>query len=168
LEAGASIDLEICMAEGRCHGHVCVCPDASTHSLYECTTLPAPNVFGSSVQHEHKWTSAKSILIDYFKIPESELLQCVARTNNSSVADLLQLARNADAAWKRNVKECFRKEISVLDHFGRYSWIAKTECQRKETVNYKTRGDILWLRHDPNTFLGHGRESFSEWSVMSL
>ena len=169
LEAGASIEVEICGGDHHCHGHVCICPDSSTHTkLYECSeetqTRPLDRLENRDAgtaevnagasrfsclllarlrekgEHEHKWISAKCILTDYLDIPESKLLQIEARNRNARPvprADLLELARDTEIAWQRQVEACVRNNIPVLDGRGRYSQIAKAEDRVMEfTTNH--------------------------------
>ncbi|KAM0691524.1 hypothetical protein Q7P36_010295 [Cladosporium allicinum] len=123
LEAGALIEIEFCDASGRCHGHICVCPDPSTHSkLYEC---PEPH---PRSKHKHEWISVKTPLSDHLGIPEAEPLQFEARnrsTRSISPADLLELARDTEAAWQRQVDACVRDGLPILTRWGVYSWNAE-------------------------------------------
>jgi hypothetical protein len=113
LESGASADIEFCVAMGDCHGHVCVCPDPSTHSgLYEC---PEPSIIHliHPEKHEHEWISVKSILIDPKRlgIAEADLLQIEAKnrsTRSISQADSLKFAAETEAVWQRHVEACVR------------------------------------------------------------
>jgi hypothetical protein len=101
LEPGASLEVELRVANGRCHEHACVCPDPSTHrGLYECPE-PSRTQWG---EHEHEWISAKSILSDpdHLGIPEAELVQVEAK--NRSIRSItpmnhVGLARKTEAAW---------------------------------------------------------------------
>jgi hypothetical protein len=126
LEASASTEVEICVARGDCHGHICVCPNPLTHSrLYEC---PEPSTAAFAPEHKHDWISAKSILSDQLRIPRSELLQTVERNHNTQsrfTEDLLELARDNEAAWHRHVEACVHNKIPVLDRLGHFSKITK-------------------------------------------
>jgi hypothetical protein len=121
LEAGASIEVELCVGISRCHGHVCVCSDPSTHSrLYECSK-PHPRT-----EHKHDWISAKDLLSEYLKIPEAEVLQIAARHRSApsiSHSDLLKLACETEAVWQRHVEVCVRNKIPVLGGVGQCCWI---------------------------------------------
>lgn len=137
LKAGASIEVELCLGYGgKCHGYVCVCPDPYTHSrLYEC---PESSTDQSKKEdkHKHKWISAKSILSERLGIPESELLQTEARNRNTqsrSTADLLDLARDTEAAWQRYVEACFCNKIPIVDEYGNYSEFPKVVIQVEQS-----------------------------------
>lgn len=155
LEAGASIEIEFCDAIGRCHGHVCVCPNPSTHSkLYEC--------FESHPQtrHKHNWISAKTILSERLGIPEAELLQIEARnrsTRTVSRADLLELVRDTEAAWQRHVEACVREGLPILDDRGRYTRIAKTDNKMNESDGKTNVSDRELGGHDRES-VGSDRE----------
>jgi hypothetical protein len=127
LEAGASIEVEICIGRNTCHGHVCICSDPSTHSrLYECSE----SIDDCEKKHTHAWISAQSIMLDYLGIPGAEVLQAVERKRNTQSRpkpDLPKLARDVEAMWQRHVEACIRIKRPVLDEHGRYSWIAEAE-----------------------------------------
>jgi hypothetical protein len=115
LEAGASIEVELCIGDHQCHGHACVCPDQSTHSrLYEC---PESSTDQNGKAHKHKWLSAANILSDQLKIPRTELLEIVARnrsTRSIPQVDFLDLARETEAVWQRHVEAYVRNKMQVL------------------------------------------------------
>jgi hypothetical protein len=135
LEAGASIEVEICVALHDCHGHICACPDPSTHSkLYECPE--STDSWG--IKHTHAWVSAKDILSDYLGIPEAEVLQTVERNRNTqskSIVDLLELARDTEAAWQHYAGACVRSKILALDRRGQYSKIIEAKGQVDRSAN---------------------------------
>lgn len=131
LNAGASIEVEICVGDRRCHGHICVCPDPSTHNgLYEC---PEPH---PARGHKHDWINVKDLLLNNLEITKAELLQIEARnrsTGSVSQADILKLAAETEGVWQRHVKACVHDSIPVLDSGGRYSWIAEMYGSDSET-----------------------------------
>jgi hypothetical protein len=155
LEAGASIEVELCVTARSCHGHVCVCPDPSTHSkLYECAE-PHPQT-----KHKHDWTSAKSILSSGLGIPEAELLQIEARNRSNrsiSQADLLELARDTEAAWQCHVEACVREGLPILGDRGRYTWIPKTDNKMDESDGKTNVSDRELGGHDRES-VGSDRE----------
>ena len=142
LEAGASMELEICVGRvGRCHGYACVCSDSFKHKrLYEC---PGPSLSRDEANHRHEWISARNILSDRLGIPRVELLQFEARsrsTRSVSHADFLNTARDTEAVWQRLVETRIRDKILALDHDGHYSWITKAEAEyRKSHLNGNNR-----------------------------
>ena len=140
LEAGASLEVELCAADGRCHGHACVCPDPSTHrGLYECPE-PSTTQWG---EHEHEWISGKSILSDpdHLGIPEAELVQVEAR--NRSIRSItptnhVGLARKTEAAWQRHVDSCVRNQVIQVPvrkdkSYYAYLKMAETEGEDDES-----------------------------------
>jgi hypothetical protein len=95
LESGASVDIELCVAEPDCR-QVRICLDFTLHSRMDECPEPSPE-FGENMDHKHRWLSAKNILSDRFGIPEAELLQFQAKnrnTRNVSETDVLKLAQD--------------------------------------------------------------------------
>jgi hypothetical protein len=98
--------------------------------------MPSTTTFG--LEHTHDWFSAKSILSDRHKIPETELLEIVTRncsTPSHTQAEILELAHNTEAAWQGCVEACIRDKIPVLDKYGCYSRIPEvvSQVQRNES-----------------------------------
>lgn len=104
LEAGTSTKVELCVGNIFCHGPLCVCPDASTHSgLFECCE-PHPES-----GHTHDWVEAKDVVLQILEIPESELIHKFPKSQGwgrSSHAELLEKAVKADSVWRKYVREC--------------------------------------------------------------
>ena len=113
LEAGASTKVELCVGNILCHGPVCICPDASTHSgLFEC---PEPHQL---YRHTHEWVDAKDVVLQILGIPESELKQKFPKSQDwgsFSQTELLEKAVKSDTVWRQYVQECVANNRRPLE-----------------------------------------------------